>query len=93
MLALPEGGMTTPRIEDPSAPETAGQGVGCRNTILPQIGHFDATTEFLHPTCDGVLPLLDRAQTILGNQPQIDQLRATCTGPPGHRPGHGHGNG
>jgi hypothetical protein len=44
-------------------------------------------------SCTGVLPLLDRAQTLLGQEPQIDQLRATCTGPPGHRPGHGHGNG
>jgi len=44
-------------------------------------------------SCGGVLSLLDRAQAILGQQPQIDQLRATCTGPPGHRPGHGNGNG
>jgi serine/threonine-protein kinase len=43
-------------------------------------------------SCDGVLPLLDRAQTIQADQSQIDQLRATCTGPPGHRPGHGHAN-
>ncbi len=43
-------------------------------------------------SCDGVLPLLDRAQTIQGDQSQIDQLRATCTGPPGHRPGHGRAN-
>ena len=44
-------------------------------------------------SCDGVVPLLDRAQAILGSQPQVDQLTAICTGPPGHRPGHGHGNG
>ena len=44
--------------------------------------------------CDQALPLIDRAQAIVGDQPQFDQLRAACTGPPGHRPGHhGHGNG
>jgi eukaryotic-like serine/threonine-protein kinase len=43
-------------------------------------------------SCDSALPLLDRAQAILGQQPQIDQLRAVCTGPPGHQPGHGHGD-
>ena len=44
--------------------------------------------------CDQALPLIDRAQAIVGDQPQFDQLRALCTGPPGHRPGHhGHGNG
>jgi hypothetical protein len=44
--------------------------------------------------CDQALPLLDRAQAIVGDQPQFDQLRAACTGPPGHRPGHhGHGKG
>lgn len=43
-------------------------------------------------SCDGVLPLLARAQAIQGSQPRIDQLNAICTGPPGHRPGHGHGN-
>jgi hypothetical protein len=62
----------------------------------PDEGNADytlASTTIQLGSCDGVLPLLDRAQTILGNQPQIDQLRATCTGPPGHRPGHGNGNG
>lgn len=44
-------------------------------------------------SCDGALPLLDRAQAIEGSQPRIDQLRAACTGPPGHRPGHGGGHG
>ena len=43
-------------------------------------------------SCDGVLPLLDRAQAIQGSRPKIDQLSTICTGPPGHRPGHGHGN-
>jgi serine/threonine-protein kinase len=43
--------------------------------------------------CDQALPLVDRAQAIVGDQPQFDQLRAACTGPPGHRPGHhGHGD-
>ena len=43
--------------------------------------------------CDGVLPLLDRAQSLGGDPIQIDALRSACTGPPGHRPGHGHGHG
>jgi tRNA A-37 threonylcarbamoyl transferase component Bud32 len=43
--------------------------------------------------CDGVLPLLDRAQSLGGDPTQIDALRSACTGPPGHRPGHGHGHG
>jgi hypothetical protein len=45
--------------------------------------------------CDQAIPLLDRAQTLVGDQPRFDQLRAFCAGPagpPGHRPGH-HGNG
>ena len=43
--------------------------------------------------CDEALPLIDRAQAIVGDQPQFDQLRAACNGPPGHRPGHhGHGD-
>ena len=42
--------------------------------------------------CDQALPLIDRAQAIVGDRPQFDQLRAACTGPPGHRPGH-HGHG
>ena len=41
--------------------------------------------------CDGVLPLLDRAQSLGGDPVQIAALRSACTGPPGHRPGHGHG--
>ena len=41
--------------------------------------------------CDQALPLIDRAQAIVGDQPQFDQLRAACTGPPGHRPGHDRG--
>ncbi len=48
-------------------------------------------------SCDGVLPLLDRAVSLGGDQPRIDELRALCTGPPGHRfgpgPGRGHGHG
>ena len=44
-------------------------------------------------SCDGVVPLLDRAASLCGTQPRIDELRALCTGPPGHRPGHGHGHG
>ena len=43
--------------------------------------------------CDGVLPLLDRAQSLGGNPVQIDALRSACTGPPGHRFGHGHRHG
>jgi serine/threonine-protein kinase len=43
--------------------------------------------------CNDALPLVDRAQAIVGDQPRFDQLRALCTGPPGHRPGHhGHGH-
>jgi eukaryotic-like serine/threonine-protein kinase len=41
-------------------------------------------------SCDGVVPLLDRAVSLGGDQPRIDELRALCTGPPGHRFGHGH---
>ena len=49
-------------------------------------------------SCDGVVPLLDRAASLGGVQPRIDELRALCTGPPGHRFGrghdhHGHGRG
>jgi serine/threonine-protein kinase len=44
-------------------------------------------------SCDGVVPLLDRAASLGGIQPRIDELRSVCTGPPGHRPGHGHGHG
>jgi hypothetical protein len=44
-------------------------------------------------SCDGVVPLLDRAKSVLGGQSRIDELRAVCTGPPGHRPGHGNGRG
>ncbi len=43
--------------------------------------------------CDGVLPLLDRAQSLGGNPIQIGALRSACTGLPGHRFGHGHGHG
>ena len=46
-------------------------------------------------SCDGVAPLLDRAQAVAGAQPRFDQLRAACTGPqaPGFGFGHGHGKG
>jgi serine/threonine protein kinase len=44
-------------------------------------------------SCDGVVPLLDRAEQVQGPQPMTDQLRTVCSGPPEQRPGHGNGKG
>ena len=42
-------------------------------------------------SCDGVPALLDRAEAVVGDQARFDELRAACSGPPGHRHGHGRG--
>jgi serine/threonine-protein kinase len=39
-------------------------------------------------SCNGVVSLVDRADQIIGPTPKTAALRAACTGPPGHRPGH-----
>jgi hypothetical protein len=71
--------VTAPPVPDPSVANADWQ----LASTFAQLGR-----------CDQALPLLDRAQAIVGDQPQFDQLRADCTGPPGHRPGHhGHGSG
>jgi hypothetical protein len=44
-------------------------------------------------SCDGVIPLLDRAEQLQGPVASTDQLRTTCSAPAGPPAGHGKGKG
>jgi serine/threonine-protein kinase len=43
--------------------------------------------------CDTVAALLAQATSLGAAGPAVDRMRADCSGPPDHRPGHGHGHG
>ncbi len=44
-------------------------------------------------SCDGVIPLLDRAEQLQGPAASTDQLRTACSAPAGPSAGHGNGKG
>jgi hypothetical protein len=79
--ALPLLQQATRQLQGVATPDEARADTDLAATIV-QLG-----------SCDGVIPLLDRAEQLQGPQPETDRLRTACSGPPGHRPGHGHGHG
>ena len=79
--ALPLLQQATRQLQGVGTPDEAKADTDLAATIV-QLG-----------SCDGVIPLLDRAEQLQGPQPETGQLRTACSGPPGHRHGHGHGRG
>jgi eukaryotic-like serine/threonine-protein kinase len=86
-----EASMAAGRYQDARAPlqQALRQLQGSGTAAEARVDLDLAVTTVQLGSCDGVQTLLQRAESIVGAQPQADELLALCTGPPGHRPGHG----